>query len=442
VRTFFYIPLVAVLLVALCGAVRAATDEDLATLEAKRLQKTMETIAVLRAKGDVAGMLSHYREGLAISPSDETVRTSYIELGTSLTGYALTHKADPAQVLELLDDLEAYVGEKFETLPSLWWMRVATLRRLGRTDEADALAQKALDYKGDDADYHRRLGLLLMEVGLYEEALIELEAALAVADNDWLRGLCRWAIAASRLNLEQYEAAADEYERAVAVFRQSTQPHNYETLLEHASTAFTELGRYYELRGRHADTIAANERALKLLPDELDEDLQAIAAPNLVAIGEAYLRLDKPKDALERLERARELDPDSPGIHIALGDAYTKLDDDEKASEAYKRCEALYRARIERWPDSPHAYNNLAWFLVTHDMKLDEALKLSRTSLEIAPDTDAYLDTLAEIYHRMGDNDKAIEWITKAIELDPKPRHILYFEQQLEKFQKAKEKSD
>jgi len=37
----------------------------------------------------------------------------------------------------------------------------------------------------------------------------------------------------------------------------------------------------------------------------------------------------------------------------------------------------------------------------------------------------------------MGEHDKAIEWIKKVFELDPAPRHLIYFEQQLAKFQKA-----
>ena len=446
-RTYVYILILVAISVMLLGpaTARAAADgedssDDLANLEARRLDKIIETIEVLRAKGDVAGMMALYAKGLSLAPSDLSARERYADLGINLLGYALTHKADPTQVIELLDQFEQFVGDEFDPLSVLWWLRAVAVRRLDRADEADALRQKALDLNPDDSDYHHRVGYRLLMADLYEEAIAEFETALAAADDDWDRGVCTWAIGASHLKVEHYEEAADQYEKAVELFKASRAPRNYETLLEDASWAMYHLGRYYELRGRHKEAIAANERALKLLPDPLDETLGLIAAQNVAAIGDAYLKLDKPKKALEHLERARELAPNAAGIYGSLGDAYTKLGDEAKAREAFDRCETLYRELIERRPGYPMFYNNLAWFYVTHDMKLDEALKLSRTSVEMAPDSDAYLDTLAEIYFRMGETDKALEWINKVLELDPTPRHLIYFEQQRDKFEKAKEK--
>jgi tetratricopeptide (TPR) repeat protein len=416
---------------------RAAGDDegestDLSELEARRLDKIIETIAVLRAKGDVAGMMELYGKGLALAPSDLSARERYTDLGIALFGYALTHKADPAKVVELLDQFDQFVGDEFDPISLLWWLRAVALRRLDRTDEADALRQKALDLNPDDTDYHHRVGYRLLMADLYEEAIAEFQTALAAADDDWDRGVCTWAIAASNLKVEHYEEAADQYEKAVELFKASRQPRNYDTLLEDASWAMYHLGRYYELRGRYKDAIAANERALKLLPEQLDETLGQIAAQNVAAIGDEYLKLGDAKKAVEQLERARELAPDAAGVYSSLGDAYTALGDG---------CEALYRELLERRPGYPMVYNNLAWFYVTHDMKLDEALKLSRTSIELAPDTDAYLDTLAEIYFRMGDTDKALEWINKVFALDPKPRHLIYFEQQRDKFEKAQKEA-
>jgi len=453
-RTFAYIPCCAALLaVALVAvgvssvssvlAAEEATDSDTLTdLEAKRFAKITETIQVLQAKGDVAGMVALYRKGMVISPQNLTAREAYVELGATLAGYALAHKADPAQVLDLLNEFEAYVGKEYAAPSAIWWLRTAALRRLGRTDEADALAQQARDFKPGDANYHRFTGFLLMNADLYDEAITELEAALAAAEDDWVRGLCAWAIAATHLKAEHYEGAALQYEHAVAFFKKSRQPRNYDVLIEDAASAMYHLGRYHELRGRHKETIAANERALELMPEPLDETLGQIATQNIVAIGDAYIKLGKPKKALEQLERAAMLAPKAPGVYASLGDAHAKLGDTAKATAAHTKCDTLYRDLITRRPNHPMPYNNLAWFLVTRDLDLDEALKLSKTSVELSPDTAAYLDTLAEIYYRMGEHQKAIEWITKALELDPKPRHLIYFEQQLGKFKKAQEKAE
>jgi len=421
---------------------RAADDSDpgdLAALEAKRLDKIIETIQVLKAKGDVAGMMALYEKGLAIAPADPSARGRYVIVGWQVAGQALGRQDEPAaEVLDLVAAIETYMGDEHKRPSMIWWLRAAALTKLGRAGEAEALKTKALEFKPDDATYHRLVGIGLRMAGLYTEAVVEFETGLAVATDDWVRGWITWGLALTYDRIEAYEEAADKYEEAVGHFEASHNPPGYDTLFEQASSALYNLGRYYELRGRHADTIAANERALKLMPAQLNETLGDIKAQHLQAIGDAYIELGEPNKALEALERARTLAPDVAGIYASLGDAHSKLKNDDEARKAYARCEALNRELIKRQPAYAMPYNDLAWFLATHDRDLDEALKLSKTSLDIQPGTPEHLDTLAEIYHRRGQHDAAIESITKALELDPKPAHFIYYEQQLEKFQKAK----
>ena len=81
--------------------------------------------------------------------------------------------------------------------------------------------------------------------------------------------------------------------------------------------------------------------------------------------------------------------------------------------------------------------NRLAWFHRKDKESLVHAIKLSKRSLELQPDTPAYLDTLAELYYRNGESVKALPLIQRAIELDPGSR---YFRLQLEKFKRASRK--
>jgi len=87
--------------------------------------------------------------------------------------------------------------------------------------------------------------------------------------------------------------------------------------------------------------------------------------------------------------------------------------------------------------NSAPALNRLAWFHRRDKESLDHGIKLSKRSLEIQPDTPAYLDTLAELYYRNGESVKALPLIQRAIELDPGNR---YFRLQLEKFKRASRK--
>ncbi len=413
------------------------TSADVGELEAELLNTIMATLDVLEAKGDVDGMIDLYRKALAIAPADPLARERTIERGIELLGYAQTHEADPAALLALVGEFETYVGQDSPIPTALWWHRAAALHRLGRTEEADALRQDALDHEPANPDYHRRVGEFLLTTSLYEEAITEYQIALGAAGDDD-RPAYAWAIAAAHLMLEHYETAADLYEQAVELARKRRWPFDYDRLFSGASYAMYHLGRYYELRGEHEKTIAANERAISLIIDDSDRAFDELTVQNLTAIGDAYLELGTPKKALEYLDRANRLVPDSAEIHGSLGDAHTQLGDEAKAQEAYEQCEKIHRDVIAEYPAHPGAYNNLAWFFVTHDMKLDEALKLSRTSVELAPETPEYLDTLAEIYSRLGQHDKALEWIDRVFDLHPKPRHLVYYEQQRDKFKKAK----
>ena len=93
---------------------------------------------------------------------------------------------------------------------------------------------------------------------------------------------------------------------------------------------------------------------------------------------------------------------------------------------------------IAKEPNSAHWHNELAWSYAEMGIELDRGIELSRKSLELKPDEPNYLDTLAELYHKKGQRQKAIEAIKKAMNLDPQSQ---YFRKQLEKFEAAKQAS-
>lgn len=78
--------------------------------------------------------------------------------------------------------------------------------------------------------------------------------------------------------------------------------------------------------------------------------------------------------------------------------------------------------------------NNLAWSLAVNDYRLDVALKWSRRSVAIEPETAIYRDTLAEILFRQGKVKEALQ-IEEGCLLDEPGEHHLY--QQIERFETA-----
>ncbi len=82
--------------------------------------------------------------------------------------------------------------------------------------------------------------------------------------------------------------------------------------------------------------------------------------------------------------------------------------------------------------------NNYAWFLATHDAKLDRALELARKAAALEPEAAFILDTLGECLFRKGQLKEAVETQRKALKLAPE-RQREEMAERLNKFEKALE---
>ena len=138
------------------------------------------------------------------------------------------------------------------------------------------------------------------------------------------------------------------------------------------------------------------------------------------------------------LRETLALSPNHPDAVIALVDLLRKRGAAQDAAALVGSASEFYRARIAEQPDDPEGYNNLAWLLANTDTSLDEARKLSLKSLEIQPDTAAYLDTMAEIHLRMGRPGQAVGFQKQAVELEPEDLSLI---ERLKKFEAAAAKA-
>jgi tetratricopeptide (TPR) repeat protein len=116
-------------------------------------------------------------------------------------------------------------------------------------------------------------------------------------------------------------------------------------------------------------------------------------------------------------------DPLSPEEHLKLGTAYESKGEYDLAAANYKAAsrslplahlflgnvfflqrnyaaaEDEYRRAIDKLPDNPRPYNNLAWLYYTEGTKLEEAESLARRAVALAPpgEDGPYRDTLEHI---------------------------------------------
>jgi len=205
---------------------------------------------------------------------------------------------------------------------------------------------------------------------------------------------------------------------------------------------------------------------------------QLVEAPNdmelLLNVGKKHVAAVRDKKAIEYLERYLALDPNDENgnradILYELGELsymsknypdskrlYQQLLDENKDGEWHEA--ALHRlpytlhkmgeteGAIETYlkfvaldPEDPKKLNDFAWFCAQRKVGLDEALPIALKGVELSGRDPGVLDTLAELYFARGEYDNAIKIGKEALASDPEDQ---YFNDQIKKFEKAKEEAD
>ncbi len=174
-------------------------------------------------------------------------------------------------------------------------------------------------------------------------------------------------------------------------------------LMPENDAAWRQLVQTYYIEGMYEETIEAGLRAEEYIPQD---------AFILFFVGGAYFLQDEHEEAAKWLSAASELPSRAPFQSIilgTLGDTYASLDDWENADVAYEEAISLD-------PDNDVALNNYAYYLSEREMRLEEARDMALRALELNPDNAAFLDTMGWIYFKMGEYEKAHEYIRASIE--------------------------
>jgi Tfp pilus assembly protein PilF len=154
------------------------------------------------------------------------------------------------------------------------------------------------------------------------------------------------------------------------------------------------------------------------------------SATVLARLGLLYYRLDPGANqavALQKLDRARQLDPTYWVIYMNLTYIYASTGQIMKALESGQKALELNKYDAK-------TYNNLAWLYATSSDPSAANLKLAEQYAERARELTGgaqseVLDTLAEVYFRKGgegDRDRALTLLRKAIVLAPNADVSLY----------------
>lgn len=119
-----------------------------------------------------------------------------------------------------------------------------------------------------------------------------------------------------------------------------------------------------------------------------------------------------------------------------MAPAYLRLADEkpEKGEMYLAKTYSLMRKALASDVTSPDVYNSLAWEFALRQKYPEETLEAALKAHDLDPEEPNIMDTVAEAYYAAGNYGAAVEWETRALEIDPENE---FFQKQMKKFQEA-----
>ena len=115
----------------------------------------------------------------------------------------------------------------------------------------------------------------------------------------------------------------------------------------------------------------------------------------------------------------------------------------KKTRALIKSAAAALHEQAKQTPADPAPHNQYAWLIGNTEGDFKEALKSSRKSIALQPDSGGYYDTLAHVYFGKGDFENAVRYQEKAVTLQPHSglinRKLEVFRKKLQESKKVKE---
>ncbi|HEX2962212.1 MAG TPA: tetratricopeptide repeat protein [Ignavibacteriales bacterium] len=230
---------------------------------------------------------------------------------------------------------------------------------------------------------------------LGEIDLRERRDSAAISEFKQVTELARWnADAWTRLgglyfDSKKYEEAAKILKEAVVNF-----PDNFPINLI--------LGLSLSQMNSYSEAKPYLEKAVNLNP----KDLTALSA-----YGYTLNQLKEPEAAVHYIKEALNLDSNNVDLIGTLGLIYN-------AQKKWPECDSAYSKALSLDSNNVLILNNYAYSLAERGLRLPEALKMAEKAVSIEPGNSSYLDTYGWVFFKMGNYEKAEEYIRKAIAID------------------------
>ena len=323
----------------------------------------------------------------------------------------LIHTQRYSVVLELAERFEM----TFDAQPELIYRLAEAQLKLGKTDEANATAERALASRADNPDEHLVVGERLQNLyGLLEWAEREFRQVMNAAPAGTVLNFRARFHLSELLHDQLKEQAAAEILQPVCDLMDKD-PQAQETC---KGARRNPDGVYSRMHNFYANALVEQQ---KFAEAETHLDNGAAKDPTDADLLIALYRL--PQQTAERQAKTKAL------IDSAIVLFRKQLELFQKNAEAFPPGEVQESYNLAVAQEC----NQIAWLVGNTYGDFDEAVRLSHRSIELRPEFGGYLDTLGRCYYAKGDLANAIKYQSLAVKFDP---HAGAIRRQLELFQK------
>ncbi|MEP7038783.1 MAG: tetratricopeptide repeat protein [Acidobacteriota bacterium] len=334
----------------------------------------------------------------------ETSDNNSIKMAVEALQQAVFANSDNVSLIILLAQVQNRVGKVDDATKIL---RDATVKFAGKDDASAAALQVAL------ADIY-------VTANRYNEAIAAYQNALAA------RGIGKNEFAAD----DEREFALAVYGRMINAYKKANRPQEaLETiralrakntldteLLRLEATTLTENGKVDEavaLLNNWVNTprgYGSGAGAGKVSIDPaIDEKFT-----NYLFVSTLYSQAKRGKQAIEAANQALKIaQTDDRRLNAKL-----MLATAQQMAGEYANAETTLRELLKESPQNPVALNNLGYFLIERDEKLNEAVNLIQQAVKLNPTNSSYLDSLGWAYFKLGKFDEAEKYLKDALRLD------------------------
>ena len=314
------------------------------------------------------------------------------------------------QIWQLVDDVSTRFPERFQMDAELMYRVAEAQFKQDKNEQAEETARQALALNPGVPERHAEVAIFLMQRQRYDWAEAEFRFAIRSSEREnWLTLESRYLLADMLFDLQRYEPAGqvlqEALERLEADVRLGRESRRSAEIVRGQMHYF--YAEHFVREGNRTRQLEELEKAIAAVPDQPDYII-------------AMYRVPEPTEAWK--ERTQQL------LTKTIAAMREKIAAAEQALRNPRTPNERDMAAIEL----AQACNEYAWLVSNTEGDLKDALRRSQQAVELAPDSEAYLDTLGRCHFALGDLANAIKFQSTAVAKAP---YLQQLRRQLQLFQ-------